>query len=308
MAKLEEKICGKAFEKITTSIKILKVQLLTCKTYSHSLKEKREKKEKFENTGIGSKIIYDEADLLIMGILDSSCKNGPNSAQSSFSKMYSTPDNIRDISDILEIEFDVKTEDSDTVDGSDPYNSNGNHGGIISHEDLNMEYSTSANLGIPTDELHNDCHDDVHTAYESQPTHSNYDPNGHENSDATNNDTLQQPKIVSTSSLSAISRAASIRKSAYSALRTGMGSRKRPASYMLNNSGIGNGISRDRELTDLKCRKIRAELDLLQRETYKKDLEILQLERSLGLPASNITKKFYRFNNRTNSSIIANNK
>lgn len=258
--------------------------------------EKREKKEKYDKAGLGSKVVYDEADLLIMEILDSLGGRNPSAPmQSSFNNYPVTDASIRDISDMLEIEFDVKAEGTDTVDGG-MYHTNENHAGLMGDGEISSNYSTANAEG--------DFQDDIHGRYESLQSQSDYNPGDDNDTSRISNDNSQQPKIVSTSSLSAMSRAAALRKSAFSSIRSGMHGRKRPASFMTNSTGL-HARSLERELTDLKCRKIRAELELLQRETYKKDLEILQLERSLGLPASNITKKFYRFN-RTHPSIVSN--
>lgn len=232
-----------------------------------------------------------------MEILDSLGGRNPSvPMQGSFnSSTYPVTDaSIRDISDMLEIEFDVKAEGTDTVDGG-TYHTNDNHVGLIGDGEISSNYSTANAEG--------DCPDDIHGRYESLQSPSYYPPGDDNDTSRISNDNSQQPKIVSTSSLSAMSRAAALRKSAFSSIRSGIHTRKRPASLMTNLTGYGRPL--ERELTDLKCRKIRAELELLQRETYKKDLEILQLERSLGLPASNITKKFYRFN-RTHPSIVSN--
>lgn len=259
------------------------------------MQEKREKREKFGP----AKIKYDEADLIIMEILDGlGVKN--NASQNYY---VSHPGTIRDIADVLEIEFDIKNElhEDDGTDGT-------NHLQVESQLDMNGDHDTSHMFSSVTDsqdfkfngqDLKNG-YDDIRTNYQSHAQahsninqdQSNYMTNGDGGTEiSSSRSDGAQPKIISTSSLSSpTSRASALKRSAYASLRSGggvHGGRKRPAVQL-------NGGSVERELADLKCKKIRAELELLQRESYKKDLEILQLERSLGLPASPITKKFYR--------------
>ncbi|ODM98800.1 hypothetical protein Ocin01_07882 [Orchesella cincta] len=250
--------------------------------------EKREKKDKHDSTGQGPRIVYDEADLLIMEILESLGKNGPSSSHNNHtnqsainnSSTVSNPNgaHINDINEVLEIEFDIKNE-TGNLDGerADEHLLSMNGG-----DDLNGDnYDDEDMVDGPQQDAYEE---DEHTGYQN----SNY-------VNTTTDENSQQPKIISTSSLS---RASILRKSAFAAVRS---NRKRPASFIVTNTLE----SSEKELTALKCRKIRAELELLQKDSYKKDLEILQLERSLGLPASDVTRKFYRFP-RGNSSIVNN--
>lgn len=231
-------------------------------------------------------------------------RNVPYSSnQANYSSMYSMTDpSIRDISDMLEIEFDVKTEGNDAVDGGQTTFQSSNTSQLMPELDQRYSVANPANM---IDDLANGHEEDIHTTYESQDNQSSLyvNSNGNDSRVNANDSTQQQPKIVSTSSLAANSRAAALRKSAFNSLRTGSTSRKRGSAF-ISNPNVSHGTGqKDNELVELKCRKLRAELDILYKESYKKDLEILQLERSLGLPASNITKKFFR-ENRTSNSIM----
>ncbi|CAL8121852.1 unnamed protein product [Orchesella dallaii] len=250
--------------------------------------EKREKKEKYDTIGQGPRIVYDEADLLIMEILESLGKNGPSSCHNlanqssinnSASASTSNGAHINDVTEVLEIEFDSNGNLDGNGTDTNPILNNG--------DELNSNGYQEDDYDDMVDGPQQDTYDeDEHTGYQAQM--SNY-------VNATAEDNLQQPKIISTSSLS---RASILRKSAFAAIRS---NRKRPASMIVTSTVE----SAEKELTALKCRKIRAELELLQKDSYKKDLEILQLERSLGVPASDMTRKFYRFS-RGNPNLINN--